>query len=53
MHEIVGHPRLEEAQPELSNVLAETASFGSGADERRQTETVRTWRTLNDLVKEL
>ncbi|GBP88239.1 GA-binding protein subunit beta-1 [Eumeta japonica] len=53
VHETVGRPRLEEAQPELLKVLAEIASFGGGADEKRRTEMIRSCRTLDDLVKEL
>ncbi|GBP71856.1 hypothetical protein EVAR_58912_1 [Eumeta japonica] len=41
VHETVGRPRLEEAQPELLKVLAEIASFGGGADEKRRTEMLR------------
>ncbi|GBP81709.1 Probable uridine nucleosidase 2 [Eumeta japonica] len=53
VHETVGRPRLEEAQPELLKVLAEIASFGGGADEKCRTEMIRSCRTLDDLVKEL
>ncbi|GBP43606.1 hypothetical protein EVAR_32172_1 [Eumeta japonica] len=53
VHETVGCPRLEEAQLELLKVLAEIASFGGGADEKRRTEMIRSCRTLDDLVKEL
>ncbi|XP_071575574.1 uncharacterized protein [Temnothorax nylanderi] len=53
VHEAVGRPRLEEAQPELLKVLTEIASFGGGADEKRRTEMIRSCRTLDDLDKEL
>lgn len=48
-----GHPNLEEDNPTLFSVILEIAKFGSGADERRRTETIRTVRTLDDLTAEL
>lgn len=51
MHEKVGRPRTEEAQLELLNILASIASFG--ADEKRRTKMIRSYRTLDDLVNEL
>lgn len=48
-----GQPRLEEEYPTLHSVILEIAKFGSGADERRQTETIRSIKSLDDLKAEL
>lgn len=48
-----GRPRLEEDQPELLKAIVEIAMYGSGADERRRSDTIRTVQTLDDLTAEL
>lgn len=45
----VGRPRLEEDQPELFRTIAEIATFGGGADRRRQSDQIRSVKTLKDL----
>lgn len=44
-----GRPRLEENQPGLMETIAEIASFGGTAYDRRRTEKVRSCKTLDDL----
>lgn len=48
-----GQPRLEDDCPALCSVIMEIAKFGSGADDRRQTESIRTVKSLDELTNEL
>ena len=49
----VGRPRVETQYPDLLQTIIDIAIFGSGADERRRTELIRTCKTLDDLHQEL
>ena len=42
-----------ETQPGLLGAIVDLATYGCGADERRQSEKLRTMKTLNDLTAEL
>lgn len=48
-----GRPRLEEQQDGLLETIRDIAIFGSAAHDRRQTEEIRSCRTLNDLQAKL
>lgn len=48
-----GRPRIEEGQPQLMDAIIDIAIFGSGADDRRRTEMIRSCKTLPALHKEL
>ncbi len=45
----IGRPTVEENQPLLHQTILDIAMHGSGADERRRSEVVRSVRTLDDL----
>lgn len=49
----VGRPRVEVSQPLLLQVTADIALFGSAAHERRQSDMIRSIKTLNELTKEV
>lgn len=51
--EVTGRPRLEEDQPELLKAITDIAMYGSAADERRRSESIRSVRTLDQLTEEL
>lgn len=53
MRESVGRPSLEQDQPLLLKTIADIAIFGSAVDARRRTETIRSIKTLDELVLEL
>ena len=53
LHESVGRPRTEEEHPELLEVIKNLALHGSGADNRRRTEKIRSIKTLSELTEEL
>lgn len=46
-------PRKEDEYPELLKAICDIAIFNSAADDRRQTEMIRTCTTLNDLTNKL
>lgn len=48
-----GRPRIEESQENLLETLIEIAIHGSAAHERRQTDEIRSCRTLSDLQEKL
>ena len=48
-----GRPRVEERQPELLKAIVDIATYGSGTDERRRSEKIRTIKTLDELTDEL
>ena len=48
-----GRPRIEEEQPELLKAITDIATYGSGTDDRRRTEMIRSIHTLDDLTDEL
>lgn len=48
-----GRPRLEDDQPGLLKAIVDIATFGSGAEERRRSDCIRTVKTLDDLTTEL
>lgn len=48
-----GRPRLENEQPGLLETIIDLAVFGSGADDRRRTELIRSCKTLDDLHGQL
>lgn len=48
-----GRPRIECDQPHLLSAIVELALHGSAAHERRRDETIRTVKTLDDLVNKL
>ncbi|KAJ6639294.1 hypothetical protein Bhyg_12037 [Pseudolycoriella hygida] len=50
---VMGRPRMEKEQPYLLNAIIELALQGSAAHERRQDETIRTLKTLDELVQKL
>ena len=47
---IVGRPRIEADQPQLLKSIMDIVSIGAAAHDRRQTETLRTCLTLDQLV---
>lgn len=49
----IGRPRIEDDQPYLLQAIIELALLGSAAHERRRDDTIRTVRTLDDLVDKL
>lgn len=48
-----GRPRIEDKQPELLKTIVDIATYGSGADQRRRSDTIRTVMTLEELTREL
>ena len=48
-----GQPKIEEDQPDLLQTIINVAIHGSGADDCRRTEMIRTVKTLDDLHVEL
>ena len=48
-----GRPRIEEDQPEILEAIKKIAIFGSAAHERRQTNEIRTFLSLNKLKEKL
>lgn len=48
-----GRPRIDEEQPELHQTIMDIALYGSGADERRRSNKIRTIQTLAELTTEL
>lgn len=48
-----GRPRVEADQPELLKTIIEIAQYGSSAHNRRQDESLRSVRTLDQLCQEL
>lgn len=53
LREAPGRPRMEEEQPGLHQAIIDISIFGSGADDRRRSEMIRSVRTLDDLHAEL
>lgn len=53
MRNTVGRPNLEKDQPLLLKTIADIAMYGSAADARRRTETIRSVKTLDELTEEL
>lgn len=51
--ETPGRPKIEEEQPLLHQAIIDIAMIGSGADEKRRSEVVRSVKTLDDLHNEL
>ncbi|KAJ6639792.1 hypothetical protein Bhyg_12539 [Pseudolycoriella hygida] len=49
----VGRPRLEDSQPLLLETITEIALYGSAAHERRQSEVIRSIKTIDELAKAL
>ncbi|XP_037029339.1 uncharacterized protein LOC119069393 [Bradysia coprophila] len=49
----VGRPRIEEDQPYLLKAIIDLAMHGSAAHERRRDDSIRTVKTLDDLVTKL
>lgn len=49
----IGRPSLNEFQPGLLQAIIDIAMHGASTDERRQTETLRTIKTLDDLGEAL
>ncbi|KAG5893520.1 hypothetical protein JTB14_017230 [Gonioctena quinquepunctata] len=49
----LGRPSLENDQPSLLKTIADIALFGSAADDRRRTESIRSVKTLDELTQEL
>lgn len=49
MHDNPGRPSLDESQSGINELILELAMFGSGADERRRSECIRSVKTLDDL----
>lgn len=45
-----GRPALTDDQPDLLRTIVNIATYGCGADERRQTETIRSIKTLDELT---
>jgi hypothetical protein len=45
-----GRPALTDDQPDLLKTIVDIATYGCGADERRQTETIRSIKTLEELT---
>lgn len=46
----IGRPSVTEDQPDLLKTIVDIATYGCAADERRQTETIRSVKTLDELV---
>lgn len=53
LRDSVGRPSLENDQPLLLKTIVDIALFGSAADDRRRTESIRSVKTLDDLTQEL
>ncbi|CAH2100804.1 unnamed protein product [Euphydryas editha] len=53
LRDSVGRPNLESNQPSLLKTIADIAFFGSAADDRRRTESIRSVKTLDELTQEL
>ncbi|KAG5878925.1 hypothetical protein JTB14_034434 [Gonioctena quinquepunctata] len=53
LRDSVGRPSLENDQPSLLKTIADIALFGSAADDRRRTESIRSVKTLDELTQEL
>ncbi|KAG5875934.1 hypothetical protein JTB14_036467 [Gonioctena quinquepunctata] len=53
LRDSVGRPSLENDQPSLLKTIANIALFGSAADDRRRTESIRSVKTLDELTQEL
>lgn len=53
VHDNSGRPSAVEEQPELLKTIVDIALMGSGADERRCTQKIRTVKTLDQLTDEL
>ena len=53
LRDSVGRPNLESNQPLLLKAIADIALFGSAADDRRRTESIRSVKTLDELTQEL
>ena len=53
MRDSVGHPPIDEDQPLLLKVISDIAIFGSAADDKRRTETIRSIKTLDQLHDEV
>ncbi|KAG5860711.1 hypothetical protein JTB14_029385, partial [Gonioctena quinquepunctata] len=53
LRDSVGRPSLENDQPSLLKTIADIALFGSAADDRRRTESIRSIKTLDELTQEL
>ncbi|CAB0044792.1 unnamed protein product [Trichogramma brassicae] len=49
----LGRPRKEIEHPDLLKTISDIAIFNSAADERRQTEEIRTCSTLDELTAKL
>ncbi|KAJ6639801.1 hypothetical protein Bhyg_12548, partial [Pseudolycoriella hygida] len=49
----VGRPRLGDSQPLLLETITEIALYGSAAHERRQSEVIRSIKTIDELAKAL
>ena len=48
-----GRPRIETDQPQLFSTILDIVQASSSADEKRRSETIRSVKTLDDLVSEL
>jgi len=48
-----GRPCAEEDQPELLKAIVDIATYGSAADDRRRTESIRSVKTLDELTAAL
>ncbi|XP_042896686.1 uncharacterized protein [Parasteatoda tepidariorum] len=48
-----GRPTVEENQPDLFKTIIEIATYGSAADPKRRTETIRSIKTLDELTNVL
>ncbi|KAG5889612.1 hypothetical protein JTB14_024033 [Gonioctena quinquepunctata] len=53
LRDSVGRSSLENDQPSLLKTIADIALFGSAADDRRRTESIRSVKTLDELTQEL
>ena len=53
VRDILGRPNLEKDQPLLLKTIVGIAKYGSAADARRRTETIRSVKTLDQLTEEL
>lgn len=53
VRDTIGRPRIEEDHPLLLQTIIDLALQGSSAHERRRDETIRTVKTLDDLVDKL
>lgn len=48
-----GRPCIEDNQPDFLKTIIDLATYGSGADDRRRTEMIRTCKTLDDVHDQL